>query len=59
MTRNPSGEGGFEASQASNGNNNDSSSSSSQKITLSGAEWYSQQAHRAVNQAIGRVIRHR
>ena len=27
--------------------------------TLSGAEWYNQQAHRAVNQAIGRVIRHR
>jgi hypothetical protein len=26
-------------------------------ITLSGAEWYTQQAHRAVNQAIGRVIR--
>ena len=26
---------------------------------LSGAEWYNQQAHRAVNQAIGRVIRHR
>jgi len=27
--------------------------------TLSGGEWYNQQAHRAVNQAIGRVIRHR
>jgi regulator of telomere elongation helicase 1 len=27
--------------------------------TLSGAEWYNQQAHRAVNQALGRVIRHR
>lgn len=27
--------------------------------SLSGAEWYNQQAHRAVNQAIGRVIRHR
>lgn len=27
--------------------------------TLSGAEWYNQQAHRAVNQAIGRVIRHK
>ena len=26
---------------------------------LSGHEWYSQQAHRAVNQAIGRVIRNR
>lgn len=26
---------------------------------LSGAEWYSQQAHRAVNQAIGRVIRNK
>ena len=28
-------------------------------ICLSGSEWYSQQAHRAVNQAMGRVIRHR
>jgi hypothetical protein len=28
-------------------------------VSLSGAEWYSQQAHRAVNQAIRRVIRHR
>jgi len=27
--------------------------------SLSPTEWYSQQAHRAVNQAIGRVIRHR
>jgi regulator of telomere elongation helicase 1 len=27
--------------------------------TLSGHEWYTQQAHRAVNQAIGRVIRNR
>ena len=26
---------------------------------LTGAQWYSQQACRAVNQAIGRVIRHR
>lgn len=26
--------------------------------TLSGKDWYSQQATRAVNQAIGRVIRH-
>ena len=27
--------------------------------SLSGAEWYTQQAHRAVNQAIGRVIRNK
>lgn len=27
--------------------------------TLSGREWYRQQASRAVNQAIGRVIRHK
>jgi regulator of telomere elongation helicase 1 len=27
--------------------------------TLTGREWYRQQASRAVNQAIGRVIRHR
>lgn len=26
---------------------------------LTGEEWYSQQASRAVNQAVGRVIRHR
>lgn len=26
---------------------------------LTGTQWYSQQASRAVNQAIGRVIRHR
>jgi regulator of telomere elongation helicase 1 len=30
-----------------------------QNHSLSGADWYSQQASRAVNQAIGRVIRHR
>ncbi|GAB1600967.1 regulator of telomere elongation helicase 1-like, partial [Argonauta hians] len=29
------------------------------KQVLSGREWYQQQAHRAVNQAIGRVIRHK
>jgi regulator of telomere elongation helicase 1 len=34
----------------------DSSGSASSKC-LSGLEWYTQQAHRAVNQAIGRVIR--
>eukprot|EP00980_Cylindrotheca_fusiformis_P016194 scaffold4811_cov171-Cylindrotheca_fusiformis.AAC.2 len=28
-------------------------------MSLSGHEWYTQQAHRAVNQAIGRVIRNR
>ena len=27
--------------------------------SLSGSDWYKQQAHRAVNQALGRVIRHR
>ncbi|KAH3848922.1 hypothetical protein DPMN_091307 [Dreissena polymorpha] len=27
--------------------------------SLAGKEWYKQQASRAVNQAIGRVIRHR
>jgi len=31
----------------------------SSSATLSGAEWYNQQALRACNQAIGRVIRHR
>jgi Rad3-related DNA helicase len=28
-------------------------------VSLTGREWYSQQALRAVNQALGRVIRHR
>jgi len=36
-----------------NGNN------SYKRTSLSGSEWYQQQASRAVNQAIGRVIRHR
>jgi len=30
-----------------------------QQEQLSGAAWYDQQAHRAVNQAVGRTIRHR
>ena len=30
-----------------------------QQDHLSGAAWYDQQAHRAVNQAVGRTIRHR
>ena len=34
-------------------------SEQSSSATLSGAEWYNQQALRACNQAIGRVIRHR
>ena len=61
MTSKPSGEGGFDASFGPlKGDEKESSSNSSQRvITLSGDEWYSQQAHRAVNQAIGRVIRHR
>jgi hypothetical protein len=29
------------------------------KALLSGGDWYSQQALRAVNQALGRVIRHK
>lgn len=44
-------DGGFSSGQ--------NTKSESQSDALSGAEWYSQQAHRAVNQAIGRVIRHR
>ena len=47
------GEGGFGNCEESANKNN------KPKTTLSGAEWYNQQAHRAVNQAIGRVIRHR
>eukprot|EP00731_Ephydatia_muelleri_P027259 Em0019g132a len=30
-----------------------------QKSSLSGRDWYNQQAYRAVNQAVGRIIRHR
>lgn len=37
----------------------DSLKSTPQGDFLSGAEWYNQQASRAVNQALGRVIRHR
>lgn len=48
----PSIDGGF-------GNGNLPVKVEAQRKTLSGAEWYNQQAHRAVNQAIGRVIRHR
>ncbi|KAL7548168.1 hypothetical protein ACHAWF_011466, partial [Thalassiosira exigua] len=50
----PSIDGGF-------GNDTPSIEASTQSASnsLSGAEWYNQQAHRAVNQAIGRVIRHR
>ncbi len=60
MTSKPSGEGGFDASTGvCNGDQKDSSKRANKIITLSGGEWYSQQAHRAVNQAIGRVIRHR
>lgn len=33
--------------------------SASKTLCLSGHEWYTQQAHRAVNQAIGRVIRNK
>lgn len=50
MTTRASGEGGFDSNKGK---------ALSTNMTLSGAEWYSQQAHRAVNQAIGRVIRHR
>ena len=48
-TMRPTGEGGFD----------ESSLASQRSETISGTEWYSQQAHRAVNQAVGRVIRHR
>ena len=46
------GDGGFDTSQ----NNSDAAK---QPQSLSGAEWYDQQAHRAVNQAVGRTIRNR
>lgn len=36
-----------------------SSSSESSQVAVDGEEWYTSQALRAVNQAIGRVIRHR
>ena len=47
----PAGDGGF--------GGEDSESTNPLPITLSGAEWYTQQAHRAVNQAVGRVIRNK
>ena len=55
----PSGEGGFGATNDGYGSGKDAIQSLSSPATLSGADWYSQQAHRAVNQAVGRVIRHR
>ena len=67
----PTGEGGFggtgatgvtKATKNANGTNTSTgtkSTSAMNGLTLSGSEWYSQQAHRAVNQAVGRVIRHR
>lgn len=45
----PTGVGGFDGT----------SLASQRQLTMSGSEWYSQQAHRAINQAVGRVIRHR
>ena len=50
----PSIDGGFGNGKLTQNVDNEAASK-----TLSGAEWYNQQAHRAVNQAIGRVIRHR
>ena len=47
----PTGDGGF------GGDSTDQSMPL--PVTLSGAEWYTQQAHRAVNQAVGRVIRNK
>jgi regulator of telomere elongation helicase 1 len=47
----PTGDGGF--------NGDDSLTVASSDNCLSGIEWYTQQAHRAVNQAIGRVIRNK
>ena len=52
----PSGDGGFDTG---NHKRNAGNTAPPEPIALSGAEWYSQQAHRAVNQAIGRVIRHK
>ena len=60
----PSGDGGFSSPNSILKTNLktetvESNCQSSEPQTLSGADWYTQQAHRAVNQAVGRVIRHR
>eukprot|EP00978_Attheya_sp_CCMP212_P014617 scaffold37345_cov53-Attheya_sp.AAC.1 len=56
----PSGEGGFGSSSKTTGSSAAAKPSVlSPTTTLSGQEWYIQQAHRAVNQAVGRVIRHK
>jgi len=47
----PTGDGGFGGESTETAN--------PLPVTLSGAEWYTQQAHRAVNQAVGRVIRNK
>lgn len=54
LSAKPSGDGGFDTAGS-----NRTTCQEEAPIALSGAEWYSQQAHRAVNQAIGRVIRHK
>ena len=51
----PTGEGGFKT----NNQVGDKNKFTDTESAISGTEWYSQQAHRAVNQAVGRVIRHR
>lgn len=52
--------GGFGGSSSGNSTQGKPAMASQKAVdVLSGHEWYSQQAHRAVNQAIGRVIRNR
>jgi hypothetical protein len=58
ITAKPSGDGGFDVDGSAVGRK-ENGSKGNVPLALSGAEWYSQQAHRAVNQAIGRVIRHK
>jgi regulator of telomere elongation helicase 1 len=47
------------AAHSASGGNKDARSGDAQATRLSGEAWYSQTAMRAVNQALGRVIRHR
>jgi len=59
MTVKPNEDGGFGATSTNATSTSRCGKILSESASLSGAEWYAQQAHRAVNQAVGRVIRHR
>ena len=50
---------GVDAASSSSNSNNSSNNIPKQQNHLSGSQWYSLQAFRAVNQCLGRCIRHK